>query len=125
MKLIKRKDSPYWWYSFTIDGKRYRESTKRPFSDVTGANRVMTQEYQRVINITQFGEKSQIKPEEAFDTFLRPSSDRPTPTTLRQNASGWAWVVAKITGTWILSCICLSSVKLTSTIKKLKGKTWN
>lgn len=27
MSIIKRKNSPYWWYSFSIDGTRFRGST--------------------------------------------------------------------------------------------------
>ncbi len=26
--LYKRKDSPYWWISFTVDGKQYQRSTR-------------------------------------------------------------------------------------------------
>lgn len=28
MELFKRKNSPYWWLTYSIGGKRYRESTK-------------------------------------------------------------------------------------------------
>ena len=28
MGVYKRKDSSYWWYTFTINGRRYQYSTK-------------------------------------------------------------------------------------------------
>ncbi|MBW6417308.1 site-specific integrase [Celeribacter sp. PS-C1] len=66
MKLYKRTGSPYWWYSFTANGKRYRGSTKRQLADQQGAKRFLSEKYNNALNNSQFGEKAEITLEDAF-----------------------------------------------------------
>ena len=63
MNLYKRAGSPYYQYRFTVDGKEYRGSTKR--KDKANANRVMTAEYNKVLDVRQHGEKPEITLREA------------------------------------------------------------
>lgn len=67
MRLYQRPNSPYWWFYFCINGKPYRGSTKRPLSDKAGAKRVMSAEYERLLNEHQFGEKPEITLREAME----------------------------------------------------------
>lgn len=70
MDLYKRSNSPFWWYDFTIDGERFRESTKRPHSDKKGARAVMMAEYQKKVDRIQLGHLPEITLKEAFETSL-------------------------------------------------------
>lgn len=68
MRLYERENSPYWWYEFTVPGRRgqIRGSTRRPLSDKSGAKRVMAAEYEKECNRLQFGEKPDITIREAM-----------------------------------------------------------
>lgn len=68
MDLFKRDDSAFWWYSFVVDGQRYRASTRR--TDKTEARRVMAEEYAMVMNRRQHGEKPEISLSDAFDRVI-------------------------------------------------------
>lgn len=70
MKLFKRDNSPYWWYVFTYNGRRYRASTKRPLHDKAGAVSVMNDAYQKVLNRRQLGLKETITLKETMDKTL-------------------------------------------------------
>ncbi|KGM86221.1 Site-specific recombinase XerD [Roseovarius mucosus DSM 17069] len=70
MNLFRRTDSPYWWYVFTIDGQRFRDSTKRPLNDKKGAMAVMNAEYTKALNMGQLGHKPEITLKDAFDLTL-------------------------------------------------------
>ncbi len=65
MQLYERNDSPYWWAFFTVEGKQYRFSTRRPPKDKKGAQQVLADRYQKAINAAQFGTKEDITLEEA------------------------------------------------------------
>ncbi len=58
MNLYKRDRSPYYHYRFNVNGKEYRGSTKR--KDKQSANRVMMAEYNKIMDISQHGEKPEI-----------------------------------------------------------------
>ncbi|MDO5647385.1 site-specific integrase [Paracoccus sp. (in: a-proteobacteria)] len=65
MKLYRKTGSPFWWYDFSVDGKRHRESTKR--QNKTEANRVMLDAYSQAQNAAQLGDKPEIAVSDAFD----------------------------------------------------------
>lgn len=67
MKLFKRPNSPYWWYQFTVSGKRYRGSTKHLLKDKTGANAFVVQEYQVMLGQGLHGTKQPITLSAAFE----------------------------------------------------------
>lgn len=67
MELYKRPNSPFWWYEFTVGQQRFRASTKRPLADKMAAQRVMRLEYEKQLNITQFGQKPEITIREAME----------------------------------------------------------
>lgn len=64
MHLFKQPRSPFYYYEFMVNGRRYRGSTKR--TNRTEANRVMTSEYNKVMDIRQHGEKPEITLREAM-----------------------------------------------------------
>lgn len=70
MQLYKRGQSSFWWYSFNIDGETVRASTKRPLTDKAGAKRFMASEYERLMNVGQFGQKPETTLAEAFDRVI-------------------------------------------------------
>jgi hypothetical protein len=37
LTLFRKPHSPYWWYSFYFEGKRYRESTKQQTKSAAAA----------------------------------------------------------------------------------------
>lgn len=70
MKLYKRKTSPYWWFQFTIEDRRFRGSTKRPIKDKVGAQAFVVKEYNRHLNQGVSGVKQPITLENAFKVTL-------------------------------------------------------
>lgn len=58
MNVFKKVGSRYWHYRFMVNGKRYRGTTKR--TNQADARRVMMQEYNRVLDVRQHGEKPEI-----------------------------------------------------------------
>lgn len=70
MKVVKRQNSPYWWYEFTVEGKRYRGSTKRLIKDKADAEAFLAKEYNRHLNLGVSGIKQPITLEEAFKVTL-------------------------------------------------------
>ncbi len=70
MKLYKRNGSSFWWYSFTVDGKQYRGSTKRLSNDKKGAKAVMQKAYQNALDRVQFAELPEISLEDCFEHAL-------------------------------------------------------
>jgi len=68
MSLIRKQRSNYWWYDFTVGGKRYRGSTKR--TNKTDARRVEAAEYERRLNSHQFGDKERVRLVDAMDRYL-------------------------------------------------------
>lgn len=69
MKLYRRSGSPYWWFDFTTDGIRRRESTGR--TDKEQAARVMAREYEAAMDASQFGTKPEITVADAFGRVLK------------------------------------------------------
>lgn len=72
MRLFKRENSPFWWYEFTANGVRFRESTKRVFTDKENAFKVMAMEYTKAMDRYQFGDKPDITLADAFERHKRP-----------------------------------------------------
>lgn len=70
MKLYKRNGSSFWWYSFTVDGKQFRGSTKRLSNDKKGAKAVMQKAYQEALDRLQFGDLPEISLENCFEQAL-------------------------------------------------------
>lgn len=70
MKLYKRAESPYWWYSFTVNGKRFRGNTQRPLKDKKGAKEFLSNEYSKRLNMAQLGYKPEITMSDAFDLTI-------------------------------------------------------
>lgn len=70
MKLYTREDSDFWYFSFTVNGKRYRGSTKRPLSDRKGAEAVLADLYQKAMNRRQLGLKDEITLSDMMDRTL-------------------------------------------------------
>lgn len=70
MKLFKRPNSPYWWYEFTVEGRRFRASTKRLIKDKAEAQAYVAKEYNRHLNLGVSGIKQPITLEEAFKVTL-------------------------------------------------------
>lgn len=75
MELYKRPNSSFWWYVFTINGKKHRASTKRPFTDTAGAKRVMALAYEEKMDRKQFGTKPEVSMADAFDRCLKQVKD--------------------------------------------------
>lgn len=71
MKLFERPNSPFWWYEFTINGKRERESTKRLISDRESAERFMVEQYVKAMDRKQFKTKPDTTLNEAFTLASR------------------------------------------------------
>lgn len=69
MSLYKREGSTIWWYSITINGKRYRGSTKR--SNKKEAQAVLDAERQRILNRVQLGAKEEVTIREAVDIWFK------------------------------------------------------
>ncbi len=72
MRLFKREGSPFWWYEFTTNGERTRESTKRIFADKDAAYQVMATEYTKAMDRQQFGRKPDITLSDAFSRHKKP-----------------------------------------------------
>lgn len=70
MKLVKKPKSPFWWMDFTVNGKRFRLSTKRPLHDKEGAKRVLALAYRTEIDKTQFKTKPEITLSAALEITL-------------------------------------------------------
>ena len=71
MRLIKREGSPFWWYDFSLNGVRYKASTKRGFDEKEAAQSVLAVEYNKLLNKQQFGTKPEITVKDAFDRVLK------------------------------------------------------
>jgi hypothetical protein len=55
MGVYKRKDSSYWWYSFSLNGRRYQNSTK--IRNKRDNKKIALQEYQLHIDrVLQLGD---------------------------------------------------------------------
>jgi integrase len=67
MPLIKRKDSPQYWYSFYIEGVRYRGSTGT--SDRNLAQAIESKTYEREFLKVKFGKKEDILLRHAFGKY--------------------------------------------------------
>ena len=74
MKIYMKENSPFWWYDFMVNGQRYRGSTKR--TTKAEANRVLHEEYRKVMNRQQFGEKPEITVDEAFQRVIKGASGK-------------------------------------------------
>ncbi|MDQ2066759.1 site-specific integrase [Xinfangfangia sp. CPCC 101601] len=102
MNLFKKPGSPFWWGSYTVDGKQHRFSTKRPFSDKTGAMKVLAQEYNRHQNEAQFGQKPQISLQAAMDRVVA-SVDGKTQESYKTSRDRWLGQGAfNVKGHWSL-----------------------
>lgn len=86
--IYKRKDSGFWWYSFTVNGKVTKKSTGRPLADKKAAMRVAAQAYEKALNAHQFGERPEMSLGEASEKILKTVSGR---TQESYNLSGRKW----------------------------------
>lgn len=69
MRTYKRPGTNYYWYDFTINGVRYRDSTRR--TNKAEADKVMNTEYRKVLDKQQFGTKPEITLADAFDRVIK------------------------------------------------------
>jgi integrase len=90
MKLFKRPNSPYWWYQFTVEGKRFRGSTKRLIKDKAEAQAFVVKEYNRHLNLGVSGVKQPITLHDAFKVTL----DEVEGQTLRLYRSAYVQLAA-------------------------------
>lgn len=67
MEPFKRKNSPYWWYNFTVDGIRFRESTKT--TDKELAKAIISKAYNAAFMQKKFGKKEDIQLRYAFGKY--------------------------------------------------------
>lgn len=70
MKLFKRPNSPFWWYQFTVEGKRVRGSTRRLIQNKAEAQAYAIAEYNRHLNLGVSGIKQPITLADAFEVTL-------------------------------------------------------
>lgn len=68
MSIVKREGSPYYWYSFTIGGRRFRGSTGT--DDASLAKAFVARERTRIWEQAHLGKKEVITLNHAFGRFL-------------------------------------------------------
>lgn len=101
MKPVKREGSPFWWYDFVVNGKRYRGSTKRYISDKDSAQRYIAELYSRKLNQSQFGEKPEITLQDAFEKIIK-SVGVNTQPVYHSMARKWTGTTFRKDGRWHL-----------------------
>ena len=121
MRLFKMKNSPYWWVDFTVSKRRYRKSTGRLLSDKKGAQRVMAQEYERMMNISQLGEKPEITLDEAFELTLAEVEGQ----TRRIYSAAREALSASLRGDSTLSGLTTSDVDNFVSVRRKQGRKPN
>jgi len=72
--IYQRKDTPFWWYKFSINGKKYVGSTKR--LDKKSATRFAVEKHNALLNASQFGIRPTISIGEAMDAIIAVKADR-------------------------------------------------
>ena len=66
--IYQRKDTPFWWYKFSINGKKYIGSTKR--TDKKSATRYAVEKHNALLNAEQFGVRPTISIGEAMGSII-------------------------------------------------------
>ena len=97
--LYKRKDSPFWWFSFTVDGKVYKGSTKRLHSDKKNALRVAHLEYQKILDGVQFGVLPEYSLEAIFSRVCKTVEGK---TRVSYDLSARKWMGVGFNDIWSL-----------------------
>jgi integrase len=133
MRLYKRPNSPYWWATFSVNGKVVKKSTKRPLTDEKNARKVMLTLYQQAHDETQFGIKTKVTLEEAFDLHIGKQENESTRTsytlTKRKVLGLDQWNKRKghatILGSTLCDAICDEDIERLAKCRKKAGLTNN